>query len=133
MKFGYVSLLLETEIEAKFMEELKSNRLMGTRCKKCGAKHLPPRVYCHCGSKELEWYEAPKHGKLLTYTIVAFPPESMTKYAPYIIAIAELEDGSKLLAHITEATPKNLKVGMQVQVVPHQISADRIAYKFKPL
>jgi len=115
------------------MEELKNNRLMGTRCKKCGTKHLPPRAHCTCGSGEVEWYEAPKRGKLLTYTIVAFPPESMTKYAPYIIAIAELEDGSKLLAHITEVTPKNLKVSMQVQVVPHQISAERIAYKFKPL
>ena len=133
MRLGYVSLLPETETVTKFMEELKNNRLMGTRCRKCGAKYLPPRAHCHCGSKELEGYEAPKHGKLLTYTIVAFPPESMTKYAPYIIAIAELEDGSKLLAHITEATPKNLKVGMRVQVVPHQISADRIAYKFKPL
>lgn len=133
MKFGYVSFLPETEIVAKFMEELKNNRLVGTRCKKCGTRYLPPRAHCTCGSTEIEWYEAPKQGKLLTYTIVAFPPESMTKYAPYILAIVELEDGSRLLAHLTEVTPKNLAVGMPLQVMSHQISADRIAFKFKPL
>ncbi|MEM2102022.1 MAG: Zn-ribbon domain-containing OB-fold protein [Candidatus Bathyarchaeia archaeon] len=133
MKFGYVSLLPETTIVAKFMEELKNNRLMGTQCKKCGKKHLPPRAHCTCGSSEVEWFEAPRQGNLLAYTIVAFPPESMTKYAPYIIAIAELDDGCRLLTHISDVTPKNLKVGMRVQVVPHQIAADRMTCKFKPL
>jgi uncharacterized OB-fold protein len=133
MRLGYVSFLPDTELMTKFLEELKNNRLMGTRCKKCGSRYLPPRAHCACGSKEIEWCEAPKKGKLLTYTIVAFPPESMAKYAPYILAIAELEDGSRLLAHLTDVTPKNLTVDMPLQVVPHQISADRLAYKFKPL
>lgn len=133
MRFGFVSFLPDTELVAKFLDELKNNRLMGTICKKCGTRYLPPRAHCACGSTEIEWYEAPKQGKLLAYTIVAFSPESMTKYAPYILAIAELNDGSRLLAHITDVTPKNLRVGMQVQVVPHQFSADRLVFKFKPL
>jgi uncharacterized OB-fold protein len=133
MRFGFVSFLPDTELVAKFLDELRNNRFMGTICKKCGTRYLPPRAHCACGSTEIEWYEAPKQGKLLAYTIVAFPPESMTKYAPYILAIAELNDGSRLLAHITDVTPKNLQVDMQVQVVPHQISADRLTFKFKPL
>lgn len=133
MRFGFVSFLPDTELVAKFLQELKNNRLMGVKCKKCGTKYLPPRAQCTCGSTEIEWYEAPKYGKLLTYTIVAFPPESMTKYAPYILAIAELDDGSRILAHITDVTPKNLQMGMRIQVVPHQISTDRLTFKFKPL
>lgn len=133
MKFGYVSFLPETELVTKFLEELKNDHLMGTACKKCGAKYLPPRSHCTCGHQDMKWYEAPKQGRLLTYTVVEFPSESMTKYAPYILAIAELEDGSRLLAHLTDVTLKNIKVGMQLQVVPHQISADRLTYKFKPL
>jgi hypothetical protein len=133
MRFGFVSFLPETELVAKFLDELKHNRLMGAKCKKCGTRYLPPRAHCACGSTEIEWYEAPKQGKLLAYTIVAFPPESMIKYAPYIPAIAELDDGSRLLAHITDVTPKNLQIGMQLQVVPHQISMDRLTFKFKPL
>jgi len=116
----------------KFVESLKEDKLMGTKCKKCGEKYLPPRAHCKCGSHEVKWYEAPTHGKLLTYTLVTFPPASMTQYAPYIVALAELEDGSRLLAQIIGVSPKTLHVGLPLQVVPHQISKDRIAYKFKP-
>jgi len=133
MKFGYTSWLPETELVVKFMEELKKDKLMGTRCKKCAARYLPPRAHCKCGSHEMEFYEAPTKGKLLTYTLVTFPPESMSRYAPYIVAVAELEDGSRLLAQITGVTPKSLQVDMPIQVVTHQISEERIAYKFKPL
>jgi len=133
MKLGYVSWLPETELMSRFVEELKNNKLVGTRCKKCASKYLPPRAHCKCGSSEMEWFEAPRQGKILTYTLVTFPPESMSKYAPYIVAVAELEDGSRLLAQLTGVTPKSLGVDMKVQVVSHQVSEDRIVYKFKPL
>jgi len=132
VKFGYVSWLPQTELVSKFIEELKNKRLMGTQCKQCAAKYLPPRAHCKCGSHEMEWFEAPKTGKILTYTLVTFGPESMAKYAPYIIAVAELDDGSRLLAHITGVTPKTLKVDMRVQVVSHHVTEDRIVYKFRP-
>jgi len=133
VKFGYTSWLPETPMMVKFLEALKEGRLVGTKCKKCGKKYLPPRGHCKCGSHEVEWYEAPTRGNLFSYTLVTFPPDSMTKYAPYIVAVAELEDGSRLLAQITGVSPKKtLQVGLPVQVVSHQISKDRIEYKFKP-
>jgi len=133
LKFGYVSWLPETEVVARVVEGLKQGKLLGTKCVRCGARYLSPRAQCKCGSHEVEWYEAPTRGTLITYTMVAFPPDSMAKYAPYIVAVAELEDGSRLLAHITGVTPTSLRVGLPVQVVPHQVGQDRIAYKFKPL
>jgi hypothetical protein len=81
----------------------------------------------------MEWFEASKTGRLLAYTLVTFPPESMTRYAPYIVAVAELDDGCRLLAHITGVTPKTLRVGMRVRVVSHRVAEDRIVYKFKPV
>jgi len=132
VKFGYTSWLPETPMMVKFIEALKEGKLMGTKCKKCGAKYLPPRTHCKCGSHEVEWYEAPTRGKLFSYTFVTFPPESMTKYAPYIVAVAEFKDGSRLLAQITGVSWKALQVGLAVHVVPHQISEDRIVYMFEP-
>jgi len=133
VKFGYTFWLPETDLMARFTEALKQGKLMGTECKKCGEKYLPPRAHCKCGSREVEWYEAPTRGKLFSYTLVTFPLDSMAKYAPYIVAVAELEDGSRLLAQVTGVTPNSLQVGLPIQVVSHQISEDRIAYKFKPL
>jgi len=132
VKFGYTSWLPETPMMVKFIEALKEGKLMGTKCKKCGAKYLPPRGHCKCGSHEVEWYEAPTRGRLFSYTLVTFPPDSMSKYAPYIVAVAELEDGSRLLAQIMDVPWKTLQVGLSVKVVPYQISEDRIVYMFKP-
>jgi hypothetical protein len=133
MKFGYVSWLPQTKLVSEFVKRLKEGKLLGTTCKRCGVRYLPPRSHCRCGSDELEWFEAPKTGRLLSYTLVTFPPESMTRHAPYIVAVAELDDSSRLLAHITGVTPKTLKVGMRVQVVSHRVAEDRVVYKFKPL
>lgn len=132
MKFGYTSWLPETELLNKFIGALKDGRLLGTKCKKCGQKYLPPRAHCKCGATELEWFDAPNKGTIQTYTIVSFAPESMSKYSPYIVAIAQLEDGSSLMGQLTGVTPSMLKVGLRIQVVPHQPDIDRIVYKFKP-
>lgn len=131
--FGYVSCLPETQLVARFVEELRNERLMGTRCCKCGVKYLPPRAHCKCGSADMEWFEASRQGKILTYTSIVFPPQSMSKHAPYIVAIAELRDGSRLLAQLRGATLKTLKVGMPVQVVSRLVSTDRIVYEFEPI
>jgi len=125
--------LPETKLVAKFVEELRNERLMGTRCRMCGAKYLPPRAHCRCGSADVEWFEASREGKILTYTLVGFLPQSMSKHAPYIVAIAELKDGSRLLAQLTDVTLTTLRVGMPVQVVCRSVSTNRIVYEFKPI
>jgi len=133
LKFGYTSWLPQTELVNGFVEQLKNGKLMGTKCKKCGEKYLPPRAHCKCGGVEMEWFEAPRQGKLLSYTMVTFAPESMSKYSPYIVAVAELEGGLRLLAQLTGVGPSSLKVGIPIQVVSHQVSEDRVVYKFKPV
>jgi len=133
MKFGYTSWLPETELVNNFIDALGKNRLLGTQCKKCSQKYLPPRAHCKCGSTDLEWFDAPNIGKLRTYTVVSFAPESMSKYAPYIVGVAEVEGGLSLMGQLTGVTPSMLKVGLPIQIVPHQPDTDRTVYKFKPV
>jgi uncharacterized OB-fold protein len=132
MKFGYTSWLPETAIISTFSSGLEDNKLLGTKCKGCGAKYLPPRNHCRCGSNKMEWFEAPPNGKILTYTLVAQPSESMSKYAPYVIAIAELEDGSRILGQFSDGTTRTLKVGLQVKVVFQTVAGKGATYKFTP-
>ncbi len=128
---GYISLLPETHLVAEFVEELRNERLMGTRCRKCKARYLPPRAHCKCGSANMEWFGVPRQGKILTYTSVGFPPQSMSKHAPYIVAIAELRNGSRLLAHLTGVTLKMVRVGIRVQVVSRLVAEHGIVYEFE--
>ncbi len=69
----------------------------------------------------------------MTYTPVVVPPESMSKYAPYIVAVVELEDKTRLLAQLMDVTLNMLRVGMTVQVRSCRVGADRIVYEFKPV
>ncbi len=132
MKFGYVSWLAETDLVRKFIEELRSEKLKGTICQKCGEKYLPPRAHCKCGSTDIEWFEAPRYGRIIAFSIINFAPASMAKFTPYIIAVAELEDGLRIPGHLTGVTPKDLKVGLSIQVAFQKLNEDRIVYKFKP-
>ena len=133
MKFGYTSWLPETELVNNFIDALGKNKLLGTQCKKCNQKYLPPRAHCKCGSTDLEWFDAPNRGKLRTYTVVSFAPESMSKYAPYIVGVAEVEGGLSLMGQLVGVTPSMLKVGLPIQIVSHQPDTDRMVYKFKPV
>ena len=81
----------------------------------------------------MEWFEASRKGKILAYTLVTFPPESMYKNAPYIVAVAELEDGLRLLAQLTGVAVKNLKIGMSVRVTSDRMPESRVLYKFELL
>ena len=132
MNFGYTSWLPETDIISTFSNGLRNNKLMGTKCRDCGAKYLPPRIHCRCGSSQMEWFEAPSKGKILAYTFIAQPSESMSKCAPYMIAIAELDDGSRIMAQL-DAILKTMKVGMRVKIVSHTVAGRGTAYKFVPV
>ena len=72
--FGKVNYSPYTKV-SDFAQHLKDGRLMGTRCKDCGATSFPPRADCgSCMSGEFELVEMSGKGTLLTFTkIVAAP------------------------------------------------------------
>jgi len=132
MKFGYAPWLPETEPVSKFTEALGDNRLMGTQCRKCKQRYLPPRAHCKCGSTELEWFDAPNRGKIRTYTVVSATTESMSKYAPYIVGIVDFEKDMSLIGQLTGVTRSTLKVGLSVRLVARKLDTDHIVYEFGP-
>ena len=99
---------------------LKEGKIMGSRCKKCGALALPPRPICvSCFSSGMEWFQFKGAGKLAAFTsIVIAPPfmakEGFNKNNPYVVGVVELEEGTKIVGRITgvEARkPDGIQVG----------------------
>ncbi len=92
---------------------LKEGKLMGARCKKCGALALPPRPICvSCFSIEMEWVQFKGSGKLAAFTsIVVAPPfmakEGFNKSNPYVVGVVELEEGARIVGRITGVEAKN--------------------------
>ena len=102
----------------QFYKHISQGKLMGGRCKRCGAIHLPPRPVCSkCFSKEFEWVEIPPKGKLLTYTIIHVAPTQFQSMAPYAVGIIQLENGLKIPGIIRDVTAENVKIGINLKVV----------------
>ncbi len=89
-------------------------RLEGQKCAKCGAVHFPPRIVCNCGAKEFEAYTLPSQGKVATYSVVRVGPSDFMELVPYIVAVVELEDGTRLTCQVGDATPEEMSVGVPV-------------------
>jgi len=115
-------------------------KLIGSECMKCHKRFYPPKRVCPvCGSRELKDVKLPDKGRVVTYTIIRVPPKGYEEYAPYPIALIELEDGTRLIAQLTDVDPKDVKIGMVVKATFRKLSEigrDGIiqyGVKFRPL
>lgn len=111
--------------EASFVQFLKEKKLMGSKCKKCGALWLPPRPICiKCHSDELEWVELKGKGKLVAFTVIPYGSMLMIldgygRDNPYCSGIVELDEGPRISAQILGvdiAHPENIKIGTPLTV-----------------
>lgn len=100
-----------------FYKFCAQRKLMGVKCKGCGALIWPPRGICpKCSSYAFEWKEFKGRGKLLTYTVIHFPPGQFQALAPYAVGIVKLEEGPQLPGMIRNVALDDLRIGMDLQV-----------------
>jgi len=118
---------------SKFWEGLKEGKVYATTCKKCGKLYFPPVADCgNCGTSEVEWIELDVECEVVTFTQIFVKPASFSKEPSYIVAIAQLKEGIKVLAWLTGVERENVKVGMKVKLVAKTFSDKRVAYEFIP-
>ena len=110
---------------ASFNQFLNEEKLMGTRCKGCGALYLPPRPICiKCYSRDMEWVEMKGKGKLYAFTAICVAPTMMIKEGcgrdnPYCTGVVELEEGVKISARILGVdarNPEKIKIGTPLSI-----------------
>lgn len=103
---------------------LNEEKIMGSKCKKCGALSLPPRPICvSCYSSEMEWVSFDGQGKLAAFTgiVVAPPPmakEGFGRNNPYVVGVVELTEGVRVVARITGVDakkPEGIKIGLPLR------------------
>ena len=108
-----------------FQKHLSEHKLMGTQCKSCGAKYLPPRPLCvNCYSDAIEWIEMPGEGTLAAFTTVHIAPTVMISAGygrdnPYCSGIVTLENGLSISAQILGLDvnqPQTIRIGTPLKV-----------------
>jgi len=115
--------------------------LIGTKCETCGKYFFPPRSLCpECrrDGKIVE-HEFEGTGKVVTYSVIRTTSEQYDMLTPYVIAIIELDEGTRMTAQVVCENPQeDVYIGMPVKKVFRKIVTDGesgvIAYgtKFVP-
>ena len=86
---------------------LKQNRLLGLKCRACGAIMVPPAMVCRqCASFDMEIVELKGSGKIRTFTTVFVAAEGRESEIPYIIVMVELDEGPWIMGNLDGVDPR---------------------------
>ena len=130
--FGIISSTAESRA-AKFVDYLEQGKIMATKCQQCGTKYSPPQTECsNCLSGNVEWFEINPSCRLITFTVVRYGPAGFESRAPYTIAVAEFNDGLRMLGHLSNSIQQSdIKVGMKLKITPVKLEGNRLSYEFQ--
>lgn len=113
------------EIPQRYRYE--ANRCKDSSCcdDSCTGQFFPPRrtcgPWCDC---ELVPYTVAQTGKVLTYTIIRVGPTNFADEVPYALAVAEMEDGTRLTAQLVDVPVDEVKNGMPVKIEFRKVQKD---------
>ena len=103
-----------------YSEALKQNKLLGLKCRACGAITVPPKMVCRqCTSPDMEIIELKGSGKIRTFTTVFVASEGREGEVPYTIVMVELDDGPWIMGNLEGIEPKEASmelVGRKVKM-----------------
>lgn len=111
--------------DISFEKFLNEEKLMGSRCEKCGVVFVPPRSVCiSCYKTNMQWVEMQGKGKLAAFTCITIAPPFMidqgyNRKNPYCSGVVELEEGGRVDARIEgvdAGNPEAINVGMPLKV-----------------
>lgn len=116
---------------AGFFEGVRDGKLVGLRCRACGALTVPPKAFCECGKRDWETLPLTGDGTVESYTVIRVAPRKFTGNAPYAIAAVRLAEGVSLLGRVTDVPVDEVAVGMAVRFRP-LVTDGRAAIAFVP-
>ena len=102
----------------RFFRELKdSGRIMGTRCEKCDAVYVPPKIYCErCFEGLEEWVDAGLTGIVHTFTVAHIDVDGKRLKKPVVIGLIKFGNSTGGLVHIISGIkPADVAIGMPVR------------------
>jgi uncharacterized OB-fold protein len=119
-----------------YWEKAKAHELWLMHCDDCGKSYFYPRAICpECFSRNTRWIQASGRGTLHAFAIVHRAPQpAFRDKVPYVTCLVELEEGPRMPSNLVEVEPDpaHIKIGMPVQVVFDDVTAEITLPKFKP-
>lgn len=86
------------------------------KCGGCGELRHPPGPMCpHCTETRPEYVVASGLGTVYSFVVHHHPPMP-GRTPPFVVALVELEEGTRLLAELVDVAPEEVRVGLPVRI-----------------
>jgi len=97
-----------------FFDGAKEHKLLIQRCTNCRTLRHPPRPSCgQCRSFEWDTIAASGRGTVYSFVVNHYPQVPAFDY-PLVVALVELEEGTRLVANVCDVSPESMFIGMPV-------------------
>ena len=127
-----------SHVSRPFWDAAKEHRLTYQRCSACGTRVFYPRDICpgpECfGVGTLEWVESSGKGWVYASSISYQPAHpAFAADVPYVLAIVELDEGVRMHTNVIGIDPKEVEIGMRVEVAWDDVTPEFSLPKFRPI
>ena len=118
---------------AFFWEGVDEGRLLIQRCTGCGRLRHPPGPMCPaCHGFDWEAQQASGRGRVYSFVVAHHPAIPPFEY-PNLIALIELDEGTRLVSNLVGVSPDDVAIGMPVEVVFTRVDPDLVLPLFRPI
>jgi uncharacterized protein len=115
-----------------FWSGVRERKLLIQRCAECGQFRHPPRPMCpKCNALAWSAVEASGRGTVYSFVLPRHPEFPFMEY-PYIVALVELEEGTRIVTNIVGTTPEAVSIGLPVELTFEQFEDGLVLPQFTP-
>jgi hypothetical protein len=116
---------------AFFWEGVVAGRLLIQRCAACARLRHPPGPMCPaCQSLDWDTLTASGRGRVYSFVVAHHPRVPPFAY-PNLIALVELEEGTRLVTNLIGVDPAEVAIGMPVEVEFTRVDEDLVLPLFR--
>jgi uncharacterized OB-fold protein len=132
-------------VEGLFAETDDGPRLLGSKCRGCGAAYFPKDTVCHnpdCSDPSPQDASFGPRGVIWGCAVQNYAPPApvvtQEPYEPYAVGMIDLDDGLRVMGRIDVDDPMNVAVGGKVELVVGKIGSDDegndvVTWMFRPI
>ena len=117
-----------------YWDACKKHELLLPKSKETNKFFFYPRAFSPGDDmSEVVWEKASGKAKVWTFSIHHMGPTKAYKSdGAYVVALVETDEGVKMMTNIINCDPKDVYIGMDVEVVFDDVTSEVTLPKFKP-
>ena len=123
---------ISTEM-APFFEAAHRHQLVVQRCRGCATLRFPARDRCSaCLARDAEWVPVSGRGTVFSFAVMhqVYHP-GFAAAVPYAVVLVALDEGPRMVSNVVGIPPREIRVGMPLEVVFEAVSPEVTLPKFR--